>query len=193
MNGRPISVAYGTPQRNYQHLLDQGTPLTFGSPHQLGTSQWNYQGPQMVGTRQSLPPAPAGGPSLPTVGGAGGFNPQISTGISVGPVVPQNLVNQQQNRMRSFQAPTPQEPGRDYSPFMQQLQSLVGGQMNDAATDFGRDASYANAQHLLGTQQARARAGTGWGGAMLGDYTSRLGNQQQMLSALLAMLSQFGG
>lgn len=119
------------------------------------------------------------------------FAPNIQTGISVGPVMPQQMVQSEQNRLRNTKAAAPQGPV-DYSPYMQRLNSLLSGQMNAAATDFGRDAAYANAQQQLGTEQARARAGTGWGGVALQQYGNQLGGQQQALSMLLSLLSQFG-
>lgn len=123
----------------------------------------------------------------------GGFMPRIQTGITVGPVMPQANVDAQVGQMRSFQPQMPNEAGRNYNPMLGHLNALVGGQMNNAATNFGRDASFANAQQMLGTQQARAGAGTGWGSVLLGDYTSQLGNRSQGINALLSLLSQFGG
>lgn len=124
--------------------------------------------------------------------GTGGFNPQIQTGITVGPVLPQSVVQSEQNRLRNFQAPVPGGQ-QDYSPFMGHLQSLVSGQMNNAATDYGRDAAYANAQQQLATEQARANAGQGWGNIALGQYTSQVGDQSRMLNMILSLLGGLGG
>jgi len=118
--------------------------------------------------------------------GQGGFN--IQTGITAGPAVPQAQVQATQQRLQNYQAPS---PGAQYAPFMQHLNSLVGGALGTASTDFGRDAAFANAQHLLASQKAQAGAGTAWGGAMLGDYASRMGTQSQGLNALLSLLQSF--
>ncbi len=113
----------------------------------------------------------------------GQFN--INTGITAGPAIPQATVQATQQRLQNYQAPS---PGAQYAPFMQHLNSLVGGALGTAATDYGRDAAYANAQQLLAAQKAQAGAGSAWGSAMLGDYASRMGTQSQGLNAILALL-----
>lgn len=150
---------------------------------------WQTRGaPKNAGTK----PGGAAGTTAPNYGrsqglaqGAQGPGFNVQTGITAGPVLPQNIVQSEQNRLRSYQ------PASIGAPFMQHLNDLVGGAMNTAAMDFGRDASFANAQQLLASQQARANAGLGWGGAALGDYASQRGSQLQGLNALITLLQQF--
>ena len=123
----------------------------------------------------------------------GGYSPNIQTGITVGGVLPQQQVQQTQQRLRNTQMTAPpQDGGQNYAPFMQHLNSLLSNGGNAAAIDYGRDASFANAQQLLGSQQAQSRAGTGWGGVALQQHGNNLGVQQQGLSMLLSLLGQFG-
>lgn len=180
-------------------LYSQG--MSFGTPRDWSKGGMQYYDPQYVtplrtegsGTSAPWGPIPATNP----YGGGQMQAPRvqatttpayntISTGINVGPVMPQQAVQGHQDRLRGSQGPA------QYAPYMQHLNSLLSNQMNAAATDFGRDAAYANAQQMLGSQQARARAGTGWGGVALQQYGNQLGNQQQALSALLSLLGQFG-
>lgn len=153
------------------------------------------QGLAMSRSGATRPPAAQGGTTGTTQYGnqmgTGGFQPQIQTGITVGPVLPQNVVQGEQNRLRNFQAPVPGGQ-QDYSPFMGHLQSLVGGQMNNAATDYGRDTAYANAQQQLATEQARANAGQGWGNIALGQYSSQTGDQSRLLNMILSLLGGLG-
>lgn len=124
---------------------------------------------------------------------AGGYSPNIQTGITVGGVMPQQQVQQTQNQLRNTQMTAPpQDAGQNYAPYMQHLNSLLSNGGNAAALDYGRDASFANAQQLLASQNAQSRAGTGWGGVALQQYGNQLGQQQQGLSMLLSLLGQFG-
>jgi hypothetical protein len=170
----------GSIQRQpYGPAVGGNANLTNQLKGQQGTAMAQNGGPQPQASQQ---------PQM----GTGGFRPQIQTGITVGPVLPQGVVQSEQNRLRNFQAPVPGGQ-QDYSPFMGHLQSLVGGQMNNAATDYGRDAAYANAQQQLATEQARANAGQGWGNIALGQYTSQVGDQSRLLNMILSMLGGLGG
>jgi hypothetical protein len=176
-------------------LYSQG--MSFGTPRDWSQGGMQYFDPSRVRPlsvdNQSRPmQAPrvqaTTTPAYPQQGGA-----NIQTGITVGPVLPQNIVNQEQSRRRGAQMTAPpQDAGQNYAPYMQHLNSLLSNAGNAAAIDYGRDASFANAQQMLGTQQARARAGTGWGGVALQQQGNQLGGQQQGLAMLLSLLGQFG-
>lgn len=175
-------------------LYNQG--LSFGTPRNWSQGGQQMYDPQYVRplTQESTVQAPrvqsTTTPAYPQQGGS--FAPNIKTGITVGPVLPQNIVSQEQNRLRGTQATAMPQGPVDYNPYMQHLNSLLSNKMNAAATDYGRDAAFANAQQMLGTQQAQARAGTGWGGVALQQYGNQLGGQQQALAMLLSLLGQFG-
>lgn len=196
----------GGSQQATQNYLNQGLQQYAGQiqkePYGSAvTNPWTMtnqikgqQGTAMARSGAVRPPSAQGTPGTtqqPRTG-TGGFNPQIQTGITVGPVLPQSVVQSEQNRLRNFQASVPGGQ-QDYSPFMGHLQSLVGGAMNNAATDYGRDAAYANAQQQLATEQARAGAGQGWGNIALGQYTSQVGDQSRLLNMILSLLGGFGG
>jgi hypothetical protein len=205
-----VNIPGLTPGQFYQagSLAPQG--MSFGTPR-----NWGQGGQQMYDPQYVRPLVQDSGQrTLPQNTGQSGIRiqnamqsprvqstttpaypqqtPNISTGITVGPVMPQAAVNQEQNRLRNTQVSQMPKGPVDYSPFMSHLNSLLSGQVNEAATDFGRDASFANAQQMLGTQQANARAGTGWGGVALQQHGNQLGNQQQSLAMLLSLLGQFG-
>jgi len=173
---------------NPQYATQTPTPQVAGTKPGFGGTPGQYRG---ANGELLMPQAPRVQSTTTPAYQGQSFAPNIQTGISVGPVMPQQMVQSEQNRLRNTKAAAPQGPV-DYSPYMQRLNSLLSGQMNAAATDFGRDAAYANAQQQLGTEQARARAGTGWGGVALQQYGNQLGGQQQALSMLLSLLSQFG-
>lgn len=185
-----------TPGQFYQagSLYPQG--LSFGTPRNWSQGGRQQYDPRYVrpltqeGTMQSPRVQTTTTPAYPQQGQQ--FNPSIKTGITVGPVLPQNIVNQEQNRLRGTQATQMPQGPVDYSPYMQHFNSLLSNKMNAAATDYGRDAAYANAQQMLGTQQAQARAGTGWGGVALQQYGNQLGSQNQALAMILSLLGQFG-
>lgn len=191
----PQGLSFGTPRNWSQGGMQQYDPryvkplTTEGMTARTGSRAFDGARP---GAGVGMPGGQDNGRANMFGGGmaapqSGGIN--VQTGITAGPVLPQNIVQAEQNRLRGYQAQMP--PGAQYAPFMQQLNDLVGGQLNTAATDFGRDAAYANAQQLLASQRAQAGAGAGWGNAMLGDYASRMGSQGQSLNAILALLRQF--
>lgn len=183
---------YGSAVTNPAGLVNQmkgqqGTAMTRSGANRPGAAG-GTPGTTQYGTAQQSAYSPAaaspGGTGMTP--GAGGFYPQIQTGISVGPVLTPNIVQGEQQRMQNFR------PQGVPSPFMGHLNDLIGQGTNNMATDFGRQAAYANAQQQLGTEQARANAGLGWGNVMLGNYASQLGTQQQALQALLSLLGNFG-
>lgn len=134
---------------------------------------------QMTGTGNMVPPFTS----------SAGFAPNISTGISVGPVLPPDVVAAQRQQITgatpNVAGMAPGAAGR--------VQEMFGQQMQAYDTEYDRNASYANAQQLLATQKARAGAGAGWGGIAAGNYASQLSDQSRMVNALLALLGQFAG
>jgi hypothetical protein len=122
---------------------------------------------------------------------------QIQTGITPGPVLPQPVVQQQQQQLQSYQPAFPQYPtrpmGAGASALMGQLNDIVSQATNQYAVDFGRQAAFANAQQQLESQKAQAGAGTGWGRALVTDYASQLANQGQAQNALLSILASMVG
>ncbi len=117
---------------------------------------------------------------------------QIQTGITPGPVLPQDVIQQQQNQLQSYQPAFPQYPtrpmGAGASALSGQLRDIVSQATSQYSTEFGREAAFANAQQLLESQRAQAGAGTDWGRALVGNYASQLGNEGQAQNALLSMI-----
>lgn len=141
-------------------------------------------------------------------GGGGGGSAGIPTinvtsGIDAGPVYDAAQTAAAQNRLRQLAARPlgfadvlglPMDDAQRAA-----LNSSYGNAANKAArvlgTDFGRDVSYANAQHQLASEKARASSGVDWGNLGAREYElglfKDLSDKQRRLSLLDAIGAMF--
>lgn len=195
----PIYANYNDPRATANPNSRMGNAGALGG-QSVGGAMLNFQ-PQAIsgggqrygapGPRPSLPPASGAGTSLPS-GGAGGFNSSppamggggslIRTGITAGPAVNPQWIQQMQASMRGYQPAAPQ-------PGMQgRLGELTSQRLDNSALQLGRQGSYDNAQHLLASQTARSQAGLGWGGLQASDRINALQRNSSVINAIINML-----
>jgi hypothetical protein len=173
----PLDVSGTAPWQNWIASLGQ-PPQQPAQPNPPPASNAPQQ-PQATTTRSASRPKPGQAGYSSAAAAQQQQNQQggsITTGIGVNPVMGDPQINELRTRLMQFTVPAGLSGGQQ-------------GQFNDlsrqygetSSLDFGRQASQANAQHLLGAQGARANAGLGWAGIQAQD---ELAATQQALSVL---------
>ena len=156
-----------------------GGQLTFGNQPAPAAS---YSVPSAAGPSNSLLSGSGGG----GVFGGGVFGG--TRGITLGPVLSQQQVQQKQNQLRATPAHLPITDASAGGALSQLLSDLVGQQGERSAIDFGLQAAADNARQSFAAKQAGSRAQLGRGSLAASDAISRLGDQGKVMSILLSLI-----
>ena len=156
-------------------------PATYKPPSQ--TPQQTAYAQQLAKMLGNVQPGTAAGGNT-----TGSF---VAPQIDVNPIWNQQQVTQAQQGMRNTPAPPMNTSGAgaaSQAGISQMLQDSMMGAGSAAATNFGRDAAFANSQHIMNANQHNVARGLDAANLGASQYANQLGFDNGYQNILLSML-----